>query len=66
MELKKCPFCGGEMYMVYKSKEEAFFVYHKDGDHAMLCPVIEPFMLDGISLADAADSWNMRADNGSK
>ena len=62
-ELKPCPFCGMPVSEVYNSFENAFKFYHKYGDDEMNCCVIEPIMIEAVSLADAADKWNGRADN---
>lgn len=66
VELKPCPFCGHPVQMVYNSRDNAFKIFHKNGDDEMNCCVIDPIMLDGISLADATKAWNRRADNGNK
>ena len=63
-ELKPCPFCGGSVTMVYNSFDNAFKFYHKDCKKGEECRIIEPIMLKGISLAEAAEAWNRRADNG--
>ena len=66
-ELKPCPFCGGEMLMVYNSYDHAFKFYHKSSSDKLGCCVLDPIKLDGyafVSLAKAAEAWNRRADNG--
>lgn len=60
MELKPCPFCGGEMTMIYNSADKAFKFYHKNGFDGVECPILEPFMIDSESLATAAEAWNRR------
>ena len=62
MELDRCPFCGGEVHIVYVSAENLFHVYHRDKENIMLCPILEPFRIDAISLADAGETWNTRYD----
>ncbi len=65
-KLLPCPFCGGEMSMVYNSHDNAFEVYHKSGYDGAFCPVIEPILigdLEVMSLASAAEVWNRRAYN---
>lgn len=57
--LKPCPFCGHPVQMVYNSRDNAFKIFHK-------CCVIDPIMIKGKSLADAAKAWNRRADSGDK
>lgn len=59
MELKPCPFCGGEMTFVYNSFDNEFKFYHKYGNE--LCLSIEPIRFSGTSLADAREAWNRRA-----
>lgn len=63
-ELKPCPFCGKPVSMVYNSMDNAFKVYHKRSWDITECRVIEPIMLEGVSLADAAEAWNRRAEDG--
>lgn len=62
-ELKPCPFCGKPVTMIYNSQDDAFKFYHKSWDITE-CPVIEPIMLEGVSLADAAEAWNRRVEDG--
>ena len=57
-KLKPCPFCGQPVSILYNSLDDAFKFYHKADAP---CPVVEPMMLKGISLADAAQKWNRRA-----
>lgn len=58
--LKPCPFCGKPVTMVYKSVNNTFNIYHINGDDDLNCCIIEPIMLDAVSLADAAEAWNRR------
>ena len=60
-ELKPCPFCGKPVSMVYNSFDNAFKFYHKRSFDISDCSVIEPIMLEGCSLADAAKAWNRRS-----
>ena len=60
-KLKQCPFCGEPVIMIYNSAEDAFMVYHKNAGYEETCRIIEPIMLIGLSLADAAEAWNRRA-----
>lgn len=60
-KLKSCPFCGEPVIMIYNSYENAFMVYHKNAEWEETCRIIEPIMLIGLSLADAAETWNRRA-----
>lgn len=62
-KLKPCPFCGKPVSMVYNSCDKAFKIYHINGDDDYNCCIIEPIMLDAVSLADAAEGWNRRFDN---
>ena len=63
-ELKPCPFCGKPMSMIYNSLDNAFKIYHKSSWDISECRVIEPIMFEGISLADATEAWNRRAEDG--
>lgn len=63
-ELKPCPFCGHPVQMVYNSHDNAFKIFHKNVVAEMCCCVIDPIMIKGKSLADAAKAWNRRVDNG--
>lgn len=63
-ELKPCPFCGGDMNMVYRSASRMYMIYHEDGGR--LCDIIGPFKIHvsrARSLGEAADCWNRRANN---
>lgn len=64
IDLKPCPFCGHPVQMVYNSCDNAFKIFHKNVVAEMCCCVIDPIMIKGKSLADAAKAWNRRADNG--
>lgn len=60
-ELKKCPFCGGEVYITYSSGLNLFNIWHYGHGHK--CPFAEPFIILGDyakSLDDAAEIWNRR------
>ena len=59
-KLKPCPFCGKPVSLRYSSRNRAFEVYHADGDDGRNCYIIGPIMLDAVSLAGAAESWNRR------
>lgn len=63
-DLKPCPFCGGEVSIIYKSSDNAFLVFHKGVFDAVACPMLEPFVIDALevmSLAEARKAWNRRA-----
>ena len=62
-ELKPCPFCGQPVNMTYNSLDDAFKFYHKGVNDADCC-IIEPIMLSAKSLADAAQKWNRRVEDG--
>lgn len=60
-KLKPCPFCGGEVTMIYNSFDNSFNFYHKSEFDAIECCVLEPIVLDGLpSLAEARKAWNRR------
>ena len=64
-ELKPCPFCGGAVSMLYNSMDNAYKFYHKSGFDSLHCCVLEPIVLHGFcSLAEAAEAWNRRAEDG--
>lgn len=60
-ELKPCPFCGEEPEIV------SYISYHKTVYKVRCnnrdCPIIAA-TLDYISIEDAIEAWNRRADNG--
>jgi len=59
-EPKPCPFCGSQVYIVYKSREDLFLVYHKGFNQ---CYFQEPFGIttDQVGcLKEATDAWNRR------
>ena len=60
-ELKPCPFCGRQVYMVYNSRDNAFKIFHKNVAEEMRCCVIGQIMIKGKSLADAKKAWNRRS-----
>lgn len=61
IELKPCPFCGGEVRLTYNSMDKAFNIWHRFNK----CAMAEPMRLDDAeSLADAAEKWNRRMENG--
>ena len=63
-KLKPCPFCGGEVSMVYNSQSGVFKFWHKGLNAHKDCCVSEPILVDADSLADARQKWNRRADDG--
>ena len=62
--LKPCPFCWKPVSIVYNSLDRVFKVYHTYGDDEYNCCIIDPILIDAVSLKDASDAWNRRADNG--
>lgn len=61
--LKPCPFCGGKMSLIYRSSNNEFHVFHANGQDAVKCPILEPFVIDALetmSLAEARKAWNCR------
>lgn len=58
--LKPCPFCGGEVIMMYNSLGNTYNVYHKDFTD---CFLREPIEIEGekaSSLNEAVEIWNRR------
>lgn len=62
-KLKPCPFCGKPVSIVYNSLDRVFKVYHTYGDDECNCCIIDPILIDAVSLKDASDAWNRRADD---
>lgn len=62
-KLKPCPFCGKPVWICYSSGDKTFGVRHETRKDTQMCRVIEPIILDAISLADAAKAWNWRMDD---
>lgn len=59
MNLKPCPFCGGEVTITYCSEDNMFSIWHKDDK----CKFIEPLWIYSEyakSLSDAQNIWNNR------
>lgn len=57
INLKPCPFCGGDVCLTYNSMDKAFNIWHRFNK----CAMAEPMRLDDAeSLADAAGKWNRR------
>ena len=61
IELKPCPFCGAPVTMSYSSRDKTFKIYHSVNDNSY-CNIIEPIMLEAVSLTDAAKAWNRRCE----
>lgn len=63
IELKPCPFCGGEVYLAIRSNEENHYrVYHYD---RLNCPLeyARLRICDKTTLENAGGAWNRRVDN---
>lgn len=63
VKLRPCPFCGKPVSLSYASLDHAFKIRHAKSEDSWHCYIIEPIMLDAVSLADAAEAWNRRGDN---
>ena len=70
-KLKSCPFCGGEVYIYYSSRDNSFYAVHKQmkPNCILLTPMIisrSQFEL-GVEkldcLADAERLWNRRVES---
>ena len=59
-KLKPCPLCGKPVTLNYSSFANAFEIRHANNKASWHCYIIEPFMLDAVSLADATEGWNRR------
>lgn len=62
-KLKPCPFCGNPVELSYSSREGVFKIRHVKREESWLCYIVEPIMLDAVSLADAAEAWNRRVND---
>ena len=62
LKLEKCPFCGGEVYPVYWSRTEKYYMKHYARNKRPCC--VDQFELkDGPTcLADVYEAWNRRAE----
>ena len=67
MELKPCPFCGKPVNVYYSSATKEYYAVHLDEQHSN-CIIMMPLGINHqrilLSLEDAKEAWNMRADNG--
>lgn len=63
-QLKRCPFCGGEMYIGYRSAWKAFSFWHKDERYQIKCPIRKFEIPDNKagSLDEAIEKWNTRTE----
>lgn len=65
MELKSCPFCGGEAY--HYADDNGISVEDMTIEpgvmHYVLCSNCSA-LVSGRTQNEAADAWNRRADNG--
>ena len=59
-KLKPCPFCGKPVTLSYGSFDHAFKIRHAKSEDGWHCYIIEPILVDAVSLADAAEGWNRR------
>lgn len=65
MEVKPCPFCGGDVEIVFRSASMMYMVYHKDG--GVGCYIAGPFKIPvayAHSLKEATEAWNRRENDG--
>ena len=60
-KLRECPFCGGEMHMIYRSASKMYMIYHKEGGNK--CDIVGPFKIHvsrAKTLKEAGNCWNRR------
>ena len=65
VELKPCPFCGGDVKIIMRSASMMNMVYHKDGGNG--CYIAGPFKIPvarAHSLKVAVEAWNRRVNDG--
>lgn len=61
MELKPCPFCGGEVYPCYASKTGRHYILHYQRGQAKKCLVQTVELKESIrTLGQAIEAWNRR------
>ena len=63
--LKPCPWCGGNVTIIYRSASNMFHVYHCDNSGK--CDIVGPFKIHksrAATLGEAAEIWNRRRDSG--
>jgi hypothetical protein len=63
VELKPCPWCGGDVTIIYRSASNMFHVYHCDSSGK--CDIVGPFKIHksrATTLEEAAEVWNRRAE----
>ena len=62
-ELKPCPFCGGEVYPVYWSRTEKYYMRHYKRNKRRCC--IEQFEFTDVAecLNDVYEEWNRRVND---
>lgn len=54
---------GKPVTLSYGSFDHAFKIRHAKSEDSWHCYIMEPILLDAVSLADAAEGWNRRFDN---
>ena len=64
-ELKPCPFCGKPVNIYYSSATHGYYAVHSDEQNSD-CIVLMPLGINHhrilLSLADAYEAWNRRAE----
>lgn len=66
-DLKPCPFCGKPVTVFYSSVERGnYYAVHRDEQHSD-CIIKMPICINHhrilLSLSDAYNAWNHRADD---
>lgn len=62
VELKPCPFCGGEAFM-----RKLYTTYFVDAKHDENCPMnvrLNPYESHWVTRLAAEEAWNRRANDG--
>ena len=65
IELKPCPWCGGNVTIIYRSASDMFHIYHCD--ESGKCDIVGPFKIHksrAATLEKAAEIWNRRTNDG--
>ena len=58
MELKNCPFCGGEAFV--RKLYTNYFVDAKHGENCPMCYMCLPYDSRWVTREAAVGAWNMR------
>lgn len=64
-KLKPCPFCGGKAYIGQTKKSlKAQYSVSCSNSQCIASRLSNPFVMHYLSIAEATNAWNRRANNG--